>query len=175
MAIYRFKITNPSLNEKMVEFAQYHKHEDRNTLKDSFNEWFKSVEISELVEREKSILNQYNYDFKKGSIETKIFKSIKYYHIKKALGYIEQPISMLSTVSRFTFSKSFMQIIKDYLIQNHDKAPSVSFESFLKEHACEIINEKEVYLPEIEQYLFDGKLKKMYKNQYYTNVKSCML
>ena len=175
MAIYRFKITNPSLNEKMVEFAQYHKHEDRNTLKDSFNEWFKSVEISELVEREKSILNQYNYDFKKGSIETKIFKSIKYYHIKKALGYIEQPISMLSTASRFTFSKSFMQIIKDYLIQNHDKAPSVSFESFLKEHACEIINEKEVYLPEIEQYLFDGKLKKMYKNQYYTNVKSCML
>ena len=175
MAIYRFKITNPSLNEKMVEFAQYHKHEDRDTLKDSFKEWFESVEISELVEREKSILNQYNYDFKKGSIETKIFKSIKYYHIKKALGYIEQPISILSTASRFTFSKSFMQIIKDYLIQNHDKAPSVSFESFLKEHACEIINEKEVYLPEIEQYLFDGKLKKMYKNQYYTNVKSCML
>ena len=31
----------------------------------------------------------------------------------------------------------------------------------------EIANEKEVYLPEIEQYLFDGKLKKMYKNQYY--------
>tara|TARA_B100000900_G_C20508060_1_gene686768 strand:+ start:357 stop:884 length:528 start_codon:yes stop_codon:yes gene_type:complete len=175
MAIYRFKITNPSLNEKMVEFAQYHKHEDRGTLKDSFKEWFESVEISELVEREKSILSQYNYDFKKGSIETKIFKSIKYYHIKKALGYIEQPISILSTSSRFTFSKSFMQIIKDYLIQNHDKAPSVSFESFLKEHACEITNEKEVYLPEIEQYLFDGKLKKMYKNQYYTNVKSCML
>ena len=175
MAIYRFKITNPSLNEKMVEFAQYHKHEDRGTLKDSFKEWFESVEISELVEREKSILSQYNYDFNKGSIETKIFKSIKYYHIKKKLGYIEQPISILSTSSRFTFSKSFMQIIKDYLIQNHDKAPSVSFDSFLKEHVCEITNEKEVYLPEIEQYLFDGKLKKMYKTQSYTNVKSCML
>ena len=91
------------------------------------------------------------------------------------MGKLEPPPSILCTAKRFTFSNSFMKIIKDYLIQNHDKAPSVSFESFLKERTCEITNEKEVYLPEIEQYLFDGKLKKMYKNQYYTNVKSCSL
>ena len=175
MATYRFKITNPTLNEEMIAFAQYHKHEDRTTLKDSFKKWFISDEISELIQRENSVLNEHYYDFKKGSLETKIFKSIKYYHIKKALGKLEPPPSILCTAKRFTFSNSFMKIIKDYLIQNHDKAPSVSFESFLKERTCEITNEKEVYLPEIEQYLFDGKLKKMYKNQYYTNVKSCSL
>ena len=43
----------------MVEFAQYHKHEDRGTLKDSFKEWFESDEISELVEREKSVLREH--------------------------------------------------------------------------------------------------------------------
>ena len=175
MAIYRFKITNPELNQEMITFSQYHKHEDKDTLKNSFKEWFESDKISQMVQRENSILYENKYDFKKGSLETKIFKSIKYYHIKKALGKIVVQPSILTTSTRITFSHTFIEMIKDYLIQNRDKPPSVSFEYFLKDRAFEIRNEKEIYIPEIEKYLFDGKLKKMYKNQYYTNIKSSLL
>ena len=90
MSIYRYKIQTPQLIDEIIDFSNYRKFEDRQTLKESFETWYTSTEIIDLIHRENHMLTLHNYDFNKGTIKEKIFKSIKYYYIKKALGKLEK-------------------------------------------------------------------------------------
>jgi len=79
MAIHRFKCSI-ELNKEIMQFADIHKFDSKENLNEQFESWTKELHISELIQKEKEFLQTNSYD---GDIHMKIFKSIKYYYIKK--------------------------------------------------------------------------------------------
>ena len=77
MAIHRFKCS-PELNQEIMNFSEIHKFDIDETLAEHFKDWMERHK--ELIEREEDFLKRHEYEDK---IEGKIFKSIKYYYIKK--------------------------------------------------------------------------------------------
>ena len=89
MAIHRFKCS-PLLNLHIQAFSQIHQYDDPEQLLSQFEEWFQKEPIKSLAAQEQIYLSRHNYDL---PIDVKIFKSIKYYYIKK-----ENEKSQTSTV-----------------------------------------------------------------------------
>lgn len=81
MAIHRFKCSS-GLNQAIINFSEKHKFDDGDNLEVQFKEWMNTLAISEIVDNEKAFLLRHHYET---DIEVKIFKSIKYYYIKKFL------------------------------------------------------------------------------------------
>jgi hypothetical protein len=81
MAIHRFKCSD-ELNKEIMEFSDTHKFDSKENLIEQFDSWIKGGLVMELIEKEEYFLKTNNYD---GDIHMKIFKSIKYYYIKKFL------------------------------------------------------------------------------------------
>ena len=79
MAIHRFKCS-PLLNQHIQAFSQIHQYDDPEQLLSQFEEWFQKEPIKSLAAQEQTYLSRHNYDL---PIDVKIFKSIKYYYIKK--------------------------------------------------------------------------------------------
>tara|TARA_B100000886_G_scaffold220541_2_gene153267 strand:- start:1348 stop:1926 length:579 start_codon:yes stop_codon:yes gene_type:complete len=174
--IYRFKIIQTELQENLIDFASYHKYEDAATLKESYKQWLTQEDISGLVSRETQLMLQHGYDFQQQSLEDKLFKSIKYYHIKKMLN----PISAASPADRpnkwknqVQFSKEIMASMREHLTKQSDVyvKPSESFEEFKKQPSSQMEMEKEktrLGMEEEDQANgFEAKLKKAFKNQYF--------
>ena len=90
--IFRFKISNPELYDAMVDFASMHKFEDKATLKKSYQSWIEETKIEHLINQEEEFLKSQHYDLEKNNIKKKMFKSIKYYHIKNMLKSMENAI-----------------------------------------------------------------------------------
>ena len=77
MKIHRFKCSS-ELNQEIMNFSEIHKFDIDETLLEQFEGW---LEVhKDLITREAEFLKRHEYD---DPIETKIFKSIKYYYIKK--------------------------------------------------------------------------------------------
>jgi hypothetical protein len=68
------------LNTHIQAFSQIHQYDEPEQLVLQFEEWFRKEPIKSLAEQEQIYLSRHNYDL---PIEVKIFKSIKYYYIKK--------------------------------------------------------------------------------------------
>ncbi len=81
MAIHRFKCS-AEMNQAIIQFAEKHKFDDSELLDTQFQVWLNSPSIQAVVENEKNYLARHHYET---DIEVKIFKSIKYYYIKKLL------------------------------------------------------------------------------------------
>ena len=81
MAIHRFKCS-AELNQAIIQFSDVHKFDDSELLDTQFQTWLTSPAIQTIVENEKNYLSRHHYET---DIEVKIFKSIKYYYIKKLL------------------------------------------------------------------------------------------
>jgi len=81
MAIHRFKCST-ELNQVIIHFSDMHKFDDSELLHVQFKEWMNTPAIHAIVENEKNFLSRHHYET---DIEVKIFKSIKYYYIKKFL------------------------------------------------------------------------------------------
>jgi Fe-S cluster biosynthesis and repair protein YggX len=79
MAIHRFKCSNV-LNKEIMEFSDIHKFDSKENLIEQYESWIKQTRICELIQKEEEFLQVNSYD---GDIHMKIFKSIKYYYIKK--------------------------------------------------------------------------------------------
>ena len=79
MAIHRFKCSS-ELNDAIIHFAQKHKFDEGELLDTQFETWMNTPAILAIVENEKNFLSRHNYET---DIAVKIFKSIKYYYIKK--------------------------------------------------------------------------------------------
>ena len=187
---FRFNVSS-ELNDKMIEFSALHKFEDRKTLKENYENWLETQEIRELIEAEESILRRSSYDLSKTSIQSKIFKSIKYYHIKNMIKEMQpmQHYSIETTEKgckgckcrNIVFSPSMVEVVKLYLeenISNPEFKPSSCFADFKTEYSEAICSEyahlHEKYNDdmEINDEMLDLKLKKMFKNQYFTLFKA---
>ena len=179
--IYRFKVQNMILFEEMKEFANTHKFESKDVLKESFESWYISDEINNLIEEEETYLTRHCYDFKHNNMKTKIFKSIKYYFIKNMLSSmrfgddnnVEKDKKRTKHVLKF--SHKFIEQVKNYIkssMENSNFTPKSSYCNFIE--SCEnIIDEEkknllETFDAENIANNFENKMKKMFKNQYYS-------
>ena len=79
MAIHRFKCS-PALNEEIQSFSRKYMFNNDADLSDNFEEWYNKPNIATLVNIEEGFLSQHDYDV---PIKHKIYRSIKYYYIKK--------------------------------------------------------------------------------------------
>ena len=147
MKIHRFKCSK-ELNEEIMNFSQIHKFDTDEILAEQWIDWMDT--IKHLVERENTYLNRHDYEL---PIETKIFKSIKYYYIKKFLKTIvkdkPKPKRDIKKVSN-EIMKSIKANLETQFQLDPDFKPSETYEKF-----------------NITMNINDPLIKKSYKNQYY--------
>ena len=175
---FRFKIIHGPLYEEMKSFASFHKFENREDLKNSYTHWLKNEDIQQYIDEEKHYLTNVSYDFTKESLETKIYKSIKYYLIKKELatmvggmdGVKEDKKQRKKTT---LFSKELIMLTKRHIQSwkdnraNAQLPPSQCFDNFEKVHENDIAVGFSHHEEDITLAAYKSKLKKMYKNQYF--------
>tara|TARA_Y100000389_G_C17368124_1_gene467471 strand:+ start:104 stop:673 length:570 start_codon:yes stop_codon:yes gene_type:complete len=170
---YRFKISNDKLYEEMVLFADINRFLNRKDLKEAYEKWTEEPEISLMISAEEEMLTLNNYNLGKNNISQKIFKSIKYYHIKKIISKspnVEQSSSKKEKKkSEIVFSKEFLENVKQVLQNNKELKPSQYYDKFVNEFEETVKREKGRLgcINEEKVAVFDKKLKKMMKNQYY--------
>ena len=176
---YRFKVSSSDLYDEIINFSKLHQFDDKNTLKDNFKNWYETPKIANLIENEENILIRSNYNFEKTNMKQKIFRSIKYYHIRNLLK--TEPINnnQKKRIKQMNFSKEFINQVKSYLtknVENDNFKPSVYFNYFCETFPNIIENEKTSLMNQLkenyEESDFDYKLKKMFKNQYFSMFKS---
>ena len=79
MKTYRFKMS-PELQEEMSIFSRKYRHMDRISFNDLFDDWYQEQIV--LINKETTALHSNGYT---NDIRDKIYKSIRYYHLKKAI------------------------------------------------------------------------------------------
>ena len=174
---FRFKISNDDFYNEIVEFSKIHCYENNELLKQNFKNWCELDNINKMIEKEKMILEQANYDLNKNNIYKKIYKSIKYYHIKNLLknmnfDIVEDNIKQ-ERKKNIVFSKDFISIVKKYIsdnVNNRDFKPSTYYINFSESNSELITHEFNKHFEKnnsITRDNFDYKVKKMFKNQYF--------
>lgn len=147
MSILRFKCQETQLLESLKYFSQFHRHDDNKTLDIYFKEWLDTNKA--LVDKERQYLETHQYP---SNIEDKLYKSIKYYYIKKYSTEVDRP--KVTKRSYEHVPKELMEQIRQdihaHWNENPRFKPSHSFEAFKRNHSFD-----------------ENKLKKAYKNQYY--------
>ena len=146
-SILRFKIHQSELIHEMIHFADLHKFDESCVIKSEYALWLEKHRP--LIEEEKEFLQRHKY---KQPLEDKIFKSIKYYYMKK------NDVEKIEKKRDYSFiPKTIMEIIKNDICEQLEKDPSfkpkLRFELFKKSISMENLEE--------------SKLKKAYKNQYF--------
>jgi hypothetical protein len=155
MAIHRFKCS-PELNDEIIKFSQIHLHDENETLKQQFEDWLKREDISHLVDNENNFLLRHNYDT--SSIDVKIFKSIKYYYIKKFMNDSEHTRDKEDSIKKRLIKRlpvELKEMIQEDLNKHFKQTPKFkpSDTYLLFNHNYKNISEEVI--------------KKCYKNQYY--------
>lgn len=169
---YRFKISNDDLYQEMVLFANKNRFLNKTDLKEAYEKWIEDPQINLMVRGEEEMLKTNQYDLGKNNITQKIFKSIKYYHIKKMTSKAAPNANKSGTKGQkekrkkeIVFSKELLESVKQVLQKSQNLKPSEYYETFVEENA-EMIEREKGRLEE-DGAGFHAKLKKMMKNQYY--------
>ena len=168
-SIYRFKIKTPELYNSIMEFSKNNRHKTDEEIKNVFSNWYNSHAIQELILKEEDILIKNNYDLNKTPLQDKIYKSIKYYHIKRLNNDGKFKSKSSSKRTNITFSKNFISIVQEYIKNTPTiTKPSDMLDDFVKinkeliEVESRNSNKSDLTCDE-----FNCKLKKMFKNQYF--------
>lgn len=147
MSILRFKCQEPKLAESLKYFANLHKYDDKVTLNIYFKEWLE--QNKEYIDKERLYLEQHQYE---DNIEEKLYKSIKYYYIKKYSSPNETPKKK---------ERSYVPIPKELMIE-------------IQQDIHKALNENPRFKPshrfnefKVGKSFDETRLKKAYKNQYY--------
>ena len=149
MAIHRFKCST-EMNQAIIHFAEIHKFDDSELLDTQFQVWLESPAIQSIVENEKNYLARHHYET---DIEVKIFKSIKYYYIKKLLKPEEKPEK--KPRKHNLLPKELKEAIQADLEKRFTETPL-----FKPSESFALFDRSGYDLPE-------STVKKCYKNQYY--------
>ena len=181
--IYRHKFTN-DINELMQDFSKLHMFDNKDTLIDQFETFWDNNK--DLFLREKNRLESENFN---KDVKTAIFRSIKYYHIKKLKRENEGEKTVKEKEPRdyIKLNKYIIQWIDIYIInsmkQNKIK-PSVNFneiikneefKNLIKDEKPKIVNKYKKFINDTNQTKTDEeieswwnfKIKKTYKNRYF--------
>jgi hypothetical protein len=149
MTIHRFKFSD-ELNIEIQKFSNLHIYDNNEDFKESFDKWCESPFIKDLIDTENEFLYRYQY---KTDITTKIYRSIKYYYVKKfSLNNNKEP---KKRERKYDLDPDILLYIKKHISEQFDInpnfKPSTSYIDFCKSNSD-----------------FDNNyIKKCYKNQYY--------
>ena len=172
---------NPSndLVDQLMYFASVHKYDDRKTFKEEWKKWIVEEEVAELIQKEVDRLKQSQY---KGDALDKIYKSVRYYYVKKQLpqkdenGNVLSPpqkprkkyecldVNVLEQIDAHIMEEIKNSVMIPQRIQiktNHivcDLSPAQSFHHYLDKYHS---HEKSLEETEIQ------KLKKTFKNRFF--------
>lgn len=177
--IFRFKFT-PELYDNIIEFCSLHKYDDKQRLKENFKIWCE--ENRENLKKEQELLDAHNYSSEE-NVEIKIFKSMKYYHIKNMLKVSAEPTKPKyhrDEAKNIRFSAAFLVKMNDYILENmkqDDFKPAIYFEKFINDQADEISLEKRGMMEKyqfrsIDDDTINRRIKKSFKNQYFTIIRN---
>jgi len=170
--IYRYKIKSKDLYDSIIEFSKSNRHKEDDEIKKEFIDWINSSKISILVKEEEEELRKTDYNLINNPIETKIYKSIKYYHIKKINNntkFKDNPKKNKDTKKNIQFSKEFIDTVQKHIKKNKNSIkPSLLFDDFIKTNNDLIIQERRKSNKiDLSDEDYNYKLKKMFKNQYF--------
>ena len=145
MTIHRFNFSE-NLNKEIQRFSNLHMYDTNEDFNDRFNEWIEQPSMNKLIQQENEYLERYNYT---NDIKSKIYRSIKYYYIKK----------FSSNKNNETKQRIKINKISNIMIEN------------IKEDLTKHFNTNPSFKPSETYKLFttdtDPIIKKCYKNQYY--------
>ena len=153
MAIHRFKCSD-ELNKEIMEFSDIHKFDSKENLIEQFDSWIKENVIVQLIQKEEEFLKTNSYD---GDIHMKIFKSIKYYYIKKFREEKDEKKDEQKNERKSPsyFPKEFLSLVYLDIEHNFDTnrsfKPADTYKLFLEKNKLEDTS----------------SIKKCYKNIYY--------
>jgi hypothetical protein len=150
--------------DELCRFAKLYQYTDRHTFKTAWETWTDTNAI--IVQDEITRLNEMGYQ---GDIIGKMFKSARYYFIKKK-GSKTDPKSRRAYLS---VTKPLLDAMDSHIsegIQQQRCKPSTAFEHFCDAHV-ELLRNEVSHL--VSQYgisdaeLIKDKFKKTYKNRYF--------
>ena len=165
---FRFKFTEETQNS-LAYFADIHKLDDRVTFKEEWGNWIK--ENDTMLKKETQYLQEMGYE---GNVESKMFKSARYYFKNKKPKNSEDQ----EPKQRRKYIKMDKDILKlidchiDNNVKNENYKPATGFEmfktNFQNEVSTEIERIKETC--NISDKDIELKMKKTYKNRYFNKV-----
>ena len=160
--IYRYKFNNDFICE-LNKFSKVHQYDHRTDFKDAWNIWVD--ENDELVNQEVRRLTSNGY---RGDILDKMYKSARYYFRKKST-VKKAPIQRRDYIGT---NKELLDAMDQHIKKN--TKPSIGFIDFCKQEKDVIGNEvdKLFKLGVTDVKEIHDKIKKTYKNRYFTHLKS---
>lgn len=132
--IFRFNLGNEMV-DALLQFSKMHQHDDRHSYADAWKQWKSDPRISKIIADEVARLQ--NLDFKGSveSIETKIFKSGRYYFRNKS--FIKVPPKPRGKY--VSVSKELIHAMNEYIIRQRQTQQATS--QFSPSPPAELFNE----------------------------------
>jgi hypothetical protein len=154
--IFRYKLSG-ELISKMKYFSEVHKYDSKEDFKEAWINW--KNENRNDINEEMIRLTRLGYE---GNVETKIYKSIRYYYCKKS-NEKKEPKERREYVN---IDDKFIKHIDFHIKENSDLKPSEMYQKYILTNSYknlkENLREKLKNSEEIEL-----KIKKTYKNRYF--------
>lgn len=165
---YRYKL-DPIILENIQKFAEKHRYDDSHDFSYSYERWLK--DNKGLVDREERRLTAEGCD---KNIRTKIYKSARYY-FKNKTNEEKEPMQRREYVGS---SKEFREAIDAHISKianNLNLKPANAFSNFI-DH----VEYQKIITDTVEDFrgygfstdIIDKKIKKTYKNRYFTHQKT---
>ena len=166
METYRFNFSD-AFKQRLIEFSNKHKDDDLETFKDNYELWYKINTM--IIEDENIALKRVGFT---GNMQSKIFKSIRYYFMKRANEKESKPKERQKYICK---DSEFLNCVKNHIksVIKQKLKPSVAYNDFSEKHNNELermIN-KLVNDYSYEEKEATKKIKKIYKNKYFTESK----
>lgn len=163
METYRFNFSD-EFKQSLMEFATKHSDDDLETFKYNFEQWQQNNKRN--IDNEEIILKRFGFV---GNMEMKMFKSIRYYFMKRCNEKTKKPKERQKYICK---DKEFLNFIKNHIqeIMKQKLKPSVAYKNFNEKYSHEITRMKNmlVNIYDYEEKDAIKKIKKIYKNKYFT-------
>lgn len=175
--VFRFNLSDEMV-DALLQFSKMHQFDDRHSYADAWNEWKNNTDISIIINNEIRRLQSLDYKGSVESIESKIFKSGRYYFRNKSFVKAPpKPRGKYTSVSKELICAMDEHIARGTTSNNNSNdcndgqfpSPAELFNDFCKK--CVGVLKTEIdRLVDLEEFSEDPsliipKIKKTYKNR----------
>ena len=168
--VLRFEFSG-ALIEHVTAFTNLHQYDDRKTYKEAWQAWMANDEIAALIRTEVARLSALGYN---GDVADKLFKSGRYYFRGKCEAKVNVANAVNANRKYVLLNRQLLDAMDDHIehgLRNDTYTPASGFDDFYKTSYAESVFKSEVtrlseLMPSGEA--VHAKLKKTYKNRYFT-------
>lgn len=172
--VFRFNLSD-EIVDALLQFSKMHQFDDRHSYADAWNEWKNNTDISIIINDEIQRLQSLDYKGSAESIESKIFKSGRYYFRNKSFVKAPpKPRGKYTSVSKEVICAMDEHILRETSNSNNNNdgkfpSPADLFSDFCK-RCVDILKTEIDRLIDLEPFSEDPaliipKIKKTYKNR----------